>query len=148
MGNILDNTFVDFYTKTLKDIFGVSFKIEYVQPNDDLNEEIMKNIDDKKIVVLPVDLYLLPYAADYKINHQQHYIILKGYDSERDLYYVLDNMQLESGATRYENFKMLYSEVDKLNSCYCDHFIGDGKKYFYVYTNKNKLIGGSLWTTK
>lgn len=48
MGNILDNTFVDFYTKTLKDIFGVSFKIEYVQPNDDLNEEIMKNIDDKK----------------------------------------------------------------------------------------------------
>lgn len=132
MGNILDDTFVDFYTKTLKDIFGVSFKIEYVQPNGDLNEEIMKNIDDEKIVVLPVDLYLLPYAADYKINHHQHYIILKGYDSERDLYYVLDNMQLESGATRYENFKMLYSEVDKLNSCYCDHFIGDGKKYFYV----------------
>ena len=144
--NLMDNSFTNYYSENLSRIFGLDLQLKYTKyvDEDNFHEIITRNIENNVIVVVPIDMYMMPYAPDYRRTHHMHFIIMKGYDLDRKVYYVLDNMQLENGATRYENFKILFDDIYKMHKCFFNYYSNDQTGcYFLVqkrYDSKNYFL--------
>lgn len=121
------NNFVGFYRKNLSEIFGISLQLKYydLKNKDYFHELLIANIENNNIPIIPIDMYMMPYSPDYKKDHHIHFIIMKGYDLERSVYYVLDNMQLENGSTKYENFKILFDDIYEMYKCFCEYYLNN-----------------------
>lgn len=144
--SLLDNSFTDFYSNNLSKIFGLDLHLKHTKyiDEDNFHKAITQNIDNNVVVILPVDMYMMPYAPDYIKTHHMHFIVMKGYDLDREIYYVLDNMQLENGATRYENFKIRFDDIYKMHKCFFDYFLDEQMGCYFLlqkkYNSKNYFL--------
>ncbi|MDP4147320.1 MAG: amino acid adenylation domain-containing protein, partial [Bacillota bacterium] len=128
----VDKTFMRIYENFLHDKFKIKFKkIEYSTP-DEMHEKIKESIDNDSPVLVPVDIYGLVYYPMYKKNHQSHYCVIKGYDTQREMYNILDNLHIDNGAsTIYKDFSAKFEDVYELNKLYREVFDTKSRKPFF-----------------
>ena len=77
--------------------------------NSSVIDEIIKCIDEDKIVLLMIDLfYWIDEGLHYLHNHINHYSMVIGYDEERE-----ELIVLETGDDMYAEFRVPYERVIK-----------------------------------
>ena len=134
--NNLDDNFFNFSQHILLNKFGCEIEKKTVDNN--LNEMIKQSIDNQYRVLLPVDLFYLPYYSGYMNNNHIHFIPIKGYDTERKLYYILDNMHIDRGASpTYSDFVLTWDCISNIYDSVFDNFFCTKNKYFWILKKAN-----------
>jgi hypothetical protein len=125
--------FFEFYEKELKHRFGLSIKTNTFISEEDLNMKIKAQIDAESPVLIPGDLFAIYYDELYKYRHHYHYFLVKGYDSEKELYYILDTVHVEHGRNAvYKDFAITFYQLYEACECYYNYFYPEiGTHYFW-----------------
>ena len=90
---------VKYYTEYLQDYFGISIKEYKVTNKFDMMKSIKTSIDNNMPVLIPCDLINLHYNPMYMLEHRYKCMVVKGYDFDRDLLYILDNIHIDYGSS-------------------------------------------------
>ena len=98
---------------------------------------LMKSVDEQTPLLAGVNLKQLFYSEHYKNKNWGHWLLVKGYDRDRDLTAVLDNTQLEQSGHGYETFPLPYEILRKANDDYKKVF---GKEYAGLLFRKEREI--------
>ena len=106
----------DYFNVELQSLFHSRIQRFDIKKTKDFHKLLKEELSEQRPVILPCDLYYLPYSENYRELHKRHYLIIKGYDSKKQIYYILDNMHNELGAsTRYSDFMMEEKIVYEMN---------------------------------
>lgn len=121
-----------YYNSELKDIFGTEIKRNDFTSYKDMKKKVFNTLVNGEVVIVPSDLYFLPYCKTYLELHKRHYLIVKGFNERKDLLYILDNMQNELGAsTIYSDFMIKTGEVYEMCSSLKKSFDNVSTKNYY-----------------
>lgn len=122
-----------YYDMELKPLFGAEIKKQDFSSYKDMKKRIFEALADNEVIVIPCDLFYLPYCKTYLELHKRHYLIIKGMNWKKDIFYVLDNMQNELGSsTIYTDFMIKTETVYDMGSSFKACFDGSSsKKYFW-----------------
>ena len=94
-------------------ITGMYIDIYCYRRHGAMHRLICESIDRGNPVVVPVDLYELPYTRNYLRQHHRHYLLISGYDRLRKIYYIYDNMHISGGnTTAYSEFVMEFRVLE------------------------------------
>ena len=111
--------FFNFYDSNLMNVFKAEIKEVRFQTEHEMHELLRQNLCDNRIIVLPTDLYSFPYINHYKELHHKHFIMVKGYNTKKDLYYILDNQHVDMGfSTKYCDFMLDSQTIYAMLSSY------------------------------
>lgn len=156
-----DSDYIQYYNENLSHIFGISITNKEVRTKLHFHYEVSNNIFLGNLVALPSDLYLLPYNPAYKQKHHVHTFLVKGYDLDKELYYIMDNAHLEAGASYdYVDFYITFDDLFNTNKLYGEYFErgnnricimekhSDTEEYFYNSIKKlSELIDNKVSTS-
>ena len=93
---------------------------------------IKKEIDEGNTLIVPGNLYKLYYSNAYNEWDDCHFFVVNGYDFEKKILYIVDNVQLELGSsTKYENFVVKIDDISECLLSYSDKFDDEKKIYFW-----------------
>lgn len=136
----LNENYYRFAKEILEPRFGVNVeKIPYKN-----KEEFVMNIAEKltagERILVPADLIELPYYEDYKLNHHIHFFVIKGFDIEKEIFYVLDNMQIDGGSDGiYKNFAIPFDCMYCMaETCFDSYFASESIPYFWTLKSLKK----------
>lgn len=122
LDDIKDKMILDFqlfYKKYLEKYFGICIKKNTYTSLDDMVSKICKTIDDDMPILVPCDLYELHYNPMYKMEHRYKCMVVKGYDIERELIYILDNIHIDYGSsTKLTDFVCKIKEINSMNETF------------------------------
>ncbi|MBE5927402.1 MAG: hypothetical protein E7270_10615 [Lachnospiraceae bacterium] len=98
---------LEYYRRELQPIFGNELnKIEYGGYRSFI-KKVYNELSENRVVIVPCDLFYLPYCKSYMELHKRHYMVVKGIDTAKGIVYILDNMHIELGAsTIYKDFML------------------------------------------
>lgn len=131
-GNLNEN-FLRFAKEILQPRFGVEINKVSFQEDEEFVERITGKIEQGERVLIPADLIELPYYEDYKIDHHIHFFVIRGFDIEKRIFYVLDNMQIDGGAGgEYKNFVITFEQMYLIASKAFEFFWKDAKPFFWT----------------
>lgn len=127
----------------IKDILCLDFDTVEYSSERKFHKKMQESIGSGYTVVVPCDLYMLPYSKNYMEQHHNHYVIVKGFDAQKEIYYVLDNMHVEQGqSTQYLDFMIPYNVL--YNMAYFFHKYYDmgsiSTAYFWKLCCKGDII--------
>lgn len=106
--SIFEEFFI-YYNSNLESLFHIQIINEKQDDYDSFVSSIINHIDNREPVLVPVDLFHIYYDDQYERKHAPHYIIIKGYDAKRKLFYILDTLQVNNGQDAvYYNFKITF----------------------------------------
>lgn len=112
-GNLNENYF-KFAKEVLEPRFGVEVSKEYYKEYDEFISKVITLLMYNERVLVPADLIHIPYYEDYKIKNHIHFFIVKGFDIEKKIFYILDNMHIDNGAEGiYKNFVITFERLFK-----------------------------------
>lgn len=126
------------YQTELQEFFGISMEKVCYTSKHDMVSAIKNAIDKGCPVILPVDLYELSYNPMYLKEHRFKYMIIKGYDLEREIFHILDNIHIDYGsATILTDFTSRFDEMYNMNRSYYEYFhaLQDCKAQHLFYLN-------------
>ena len=127
-----NDSVLKYYNSELKDIFGTDIKKNDFTSYKSMKKKIFNTLINNEVVIVPSDLYFLPYSKTYLELHKRHYLIVKGFNERKNLLYVLDNMQNELGAsTIYSDFMIKTDEVYEMCSSFKNNFDNISTKKYY-----------------
>ena len=126
--------FFQFYENILKNKFGLSIRKVDILDEKELVNQIKNEVDKGYPVLIPGDLIGLSYSEMFMDEHHMHYFAIKGYNLKRKLFYILDNMHLESGSsTIYKDFSMEFEKLYPMVKEYFMYYFPDIKNpHFWV----------------
>lgn len=91
------------YEYVVKEL-GALYHRHYCEDTSELRGSLKECFIQKKGVLVPVDLYYISHAWAYKRTHAFHLFLVIGFDEERDVYVVIDNLQnTKESIPEYEN---------------------------------------------
>lgn len=129
---ILYPTFFGFFEQVLENKLNLRFAAHVHSSEQDFHEKIRAEIDREGRVLVPGNLYALYYDEHYKKEDHGHYFIIKGYDAEREIYYILDTVHVDGGFSRiYKNFSISFSGLAEVNQCYFERFFNRKVYHFW-----------------
>lgn len=100
--------------------------------------EITRLIDGGYLVIVPSDIIELYYNPGYKITHDNHYFIIRGYDLDKNLFYIVDNMHLKNGSSvNFEGFTIPIHMVIVLTKEYFKNKQFTNELFFWSVNLKN-----------
>lgn len=122
-----------FYNSELRNIFGAEIKKNDFSSLRNMKTKIMESLIHNEVVIVPCDLYYLPYCKTYLDLHKRHYLIIKGFNKDKQIYYILDNMQNDLGSsTDYTDFMIKMCDVFTMCDSFKKNFdYNSMKKYFW-----------------
>ncbi|MCX8130080.1 MAG: amino acid adenylation domain-containing protein [Clostridia bacterium] len=124
-----DAAFIDFGNKLLREKFGLYIETVEFNGEEDFHKNIKEEIDKGTRILIPGDQFYINYYEDYRKKHHGHYFIIKGYDAEREIYYILDNMHVRGGTSiTYENFTMDFSKMYEVGWNFFTYLVQKGQK--------------------
>ncbi|MBQ3545607.1 MAG: hypothetical protein IJA34_11595 [Lachnospiraceae bacterium] len=127
-----NDSVLKYYNSELKDIFGAEIKRNDFTSYKNMKKKILNTLINNEVVIVPSDLYFLPYCKTYLELHKRHYLIVKGFNERKNLLYILDNMQNELGAsTAYSDFMIKTGEVYEMCSSFKKSFDNVSTKNYY-----------------
>src|SRR5574344_1788086 len=105
-----DHPVFDLYDKYLKKIFLVDIRIEEFFDENELHSKLINNIAYGNLVIIPEDIYELYYSPAFRQTNDSHFFIVKGYDLDRKIYYILDNLHNDAGvSTSFSDFAVEFT---------------------------------------
>nr|WP_243277869.1 BtrH N-terminal domain-containing protein [Clostridium yunnanense] len=133
-------SFIDIYNEFIKDIFDIEIVKQKFDNKEAMHNCIKKAIDNDMPVLIPGDLYNLFYFPNYKKEHFSHLFIIKGYDSDTNIYYILDSAHIDSGAsTILGDFAIKKVDMYDLSKLYCAYFENEESiQYLYTFRKCSK----------
>lgn len=112
-GNLNEN-YYKFAKEVLEPRFGVEVSKEYYNLYDEFISKVTRALVNNECVLVPGDLFYIPYYEDYKIRNHIHFFVIKGFDLEKKIFYILDNMHIDNGADGiYKNFMITFETLFK-----------------------------------
>lgn len=118
--------FFEFHENVMKPKTGLSFITESYFNENEMHQKLKGALDENFPVLVPVDLFGLYYTQGYLRSRHRHFIIVKGYDEERGIYHILDNMQLDNGSnTIYKDFCIKAEDLYRINNMYFEYYYPD-----------------------
>lgn len=128
-----------YYDMELKTLFGMEIKKNDFTSYKNMKKNIYGVLVNNEVIVIPCDLFYLPYCKTYLELHKRHYLIIKGMNWKKDIFYVLDNMQNELGSsTVYTDFMMKAGNVYDMSSSFKACFDGSSSKKYFWSININE----------
>ncbi|MBD5135391.1 MAG: BtrH N-terminal domain-containing protein [Lachnospiraceae bacterium] len=114
-GKILFNRLhpaLSYFDSELKNVLNAHIIVEEYSSKKDMYRKVEAALSEQCAVIVPYDLYVMPYSRSYMEQHHRHYILIKGFDSDKGIFYILDNMQNNLGeSTSYTDFMMQYRQM-------------------------------------
>lgn len=136
----LNENYYRFAKEILEPRFGVNVeKISY-ENKDEFVMNIAEKLAAGERILVPADLIELPYYEDYKLNHHIHFFVIKGFDIEKKIFYVLDNMQIDGGSDGiYKNFAIPFDCMYGMaETCFDSYFASESIPYFWTLKSLKK----------
>lgn len=129
----LNENFYKFAKEILEPRFGVQIDKEIYRNPNGFILKIEKNLIEGNRVLIPADLIELPYYEDYKVDNHIHFYIIRGFDREKKIFYVLDNMHIDNGSDGiYKNFVLTYDRMYLIaQECFQSFFLNDDFPFFW-----------------
>lgn len=127
-------SFPKVYEKYLEDFFGIKLKKEYFCNKFEMLKKIKESIDLNFPIVIPVNIIELKYNPMYKLEDHYKNMIIKGYDFEREIIFILDNSHDDFGSsTILTDFVSGFEEMYNMAMSYSSFFeeYDSKKSYFY-----------------
>lgn len=110
---------------TILDSMGISLRYETVK--DDVIQEVVSNIDHKRIMIIPIDKYYMEICLDtYRKVHHRHYIMIYGYDISEQKVYIIENKYLNSPL--FEKKCLSFQSLYEAHLGYCCNYYDETKK--------------------
>ena len=131
-GNLNEN-YYKFAKKVLEPRFGVEVSKEYYKVYDEFICKVTTSLINNECVLVPGDLFHIPYYEDYKIKNHIHFFIIKGFDLKKKIFYILDNMHIDNGSDgKYRNFMITFERLFKCAAtCRESYFSNEEMPYFW-----------------
>ena len=132
---------LEYYRRELQHIFGNELNTEEFGRYRRFVKKLNDSLNEDKVVIVPCDLFYLPYCKSYKELHKRHYMIVKGIDTENGIVYILDNMHVNLGAsTIYKDFMLDTRVLYDMAVAFRNNFENISNKGFFwsVGGKKNK----------
>jgi amino acid adenylation domain-containing protein len=124
--------FFQFYEKHLREKLGVAFSAVIYQGKDMFHKRVIELLEQDCPVLIPVDLYEIYYSRLYLGEHHMHYIIIKGYDADNGIYYILDCEQVDYGtSTCYNDFILKFDDVYNAVGSYLQTYHNKAEGFFW-----------------
>lgn len=134
--------FIEPYNKYFSIDLGIS--IDSLPCNDfkSFDSAISKIIDSNSPVLIPVDLMYLHYNPMYLLEHRYKCMVIKGYDDKRGLYYILDNIHIDYGAsTKLTDFVIKKEELFSMFNSACNELHIISQLYYWQKKSDIDLNG-------
>lgn len=127
-----DNT-IRFFNEELGNIFKAKIIKNNFKSMRDMRKKVGGQLKENRPVIIPCDLFFLPYCKTYQEQHRRHYIIVNGIDMDKGIYHIIDNMHNNLGAdTRYSEFMISTDVAYNMCTSFCKNFdIVSDKNYFW-----------------
>ena len=123
---IISKLYQFYFTKkeknTREEIIKISELILGVRYQSISSLKINKAIDQHYPVVLGVNLKFLFYSKYYCFNDWPHWFLITGYDTERKIYNILDDVQYIQNESLYGEFVLTKSILKQLNKKYKEKY--------------------------
>lgn len=97
--------------------------------DDDVISNLKYYLDESKIVLLGIDMfYGIPDTTQWKKHHVRHYILVEGYDDEKNVIYLL-----ETGDDGYKEYMLSYDDITRASKNFTNEsYVYDVTKDFNV----------------
>ena len=135
-----DDFVLQYYKKELTKVFNTELKENIFGSKKKMLLKLQEDLSMGNVVVMPCDLYYLPYSKTYLELHKRHYLIIKGIDVAKNILFVLDNMHNRLGAdVKYSDFMIDADVVYNMNDSFVSVFdIGKRDRYYWIINSNEK----------
>lgn len=135
-----DDYVLQYYKKELAKVFNIELKENLFGNKRKMVHKLSEDLAMGNVVVMPCDLYYLPYSKTYLELHKRHYLIVKGIDVSKNIMFVLDNMHNRLGAdVKYSDFMIDTDVVYNMNDSFVSVFdLGKRDRYYWTIINNDK----------
>ncbi|HEM6116644.1 TPA: hypothetical protein U2C09_001231 [Streptococcus suis] len=115
----------------------LNFKKLYLENNffETLEENIMQNIP----VIIPINLREIFYSDHYKEDDWEHPIIIKGFDSLKRIFYILDYTQLKSDNPQDRDFCIEYDTLYNAYKSYFENIASTSQNFILILEESDTL---------
>lgn len=125
-----------FWENELKDVFNIKRNIITYRNKRDMVKKLYVELAAGNTIVMPCDLFYLPYSKTYLELHKRHYLIIKGIDVSKNIVYILDNMHENLGSSvKYSDFMMDLDVLYNMNDSFKGIFDSDGRYSYFWSTS-------------
>ncbi len=106
-------------------------------------KKINKSIDNKNFFILGINLKEIFYSGYFKEDDWPHWLLINGYDDEKGIYYILDDVQYRNQSNTYSEFCLPKNLLKKARNSYIAQY---GRKWsaFNLINTKNTKIQDAL----
>lgn len=129
--------FNDYDLMDLEEEIGI--RCAKIHSKESLLEDIKQLINEGHMVLVPGNLKYLFYSSYYLKEDRGHMFIVKGYDDENELFYILDSIQEkgEEGIPSYTDFVMRFSDLSDIYNGY--EVITEPYIYYFEDINSEQM---------
>lgn len=128
------------------DILAKAFGVEIVRDEfsdlESMNLLMANRLKQGNIILFPEDIYDIYYSPAYKEMHDAHYVIVKGYNIEKEVYYILDNLHIKEGKSiEFVDFTIKFNDLYTTCKTFRDTYDKKSEKmYFWTLKKCNGSI--------
>ncbi|CAH1200785.1 D-alanine--D-alanyl carrier protein ligase [Paenibacillus plantiphilus] len=134
--------FFELYDNHLKDHYNMGIHTITYTDESDMHQKIMEEIKKGRPVLIPGNHYGCYYNEGYRKTHQPHFWIIKGYDTERDLYFILDNVHIDlASSTIYKDYFAKSSDIFEMCELFYDYLQPNStSRHFWSFEKSKRPI--------
>lgn len=122
----------------------IGVKCCHVSVKEDIVNQLIKLISDGHPVIVPGNLRELYYSSHYKLDNWGHPFLIKGYDEERKIFYIMDCIQNSQGTEIpcLNDFAMTFEQLQTIFHAY--QGICEGHIYYFEVSREDRTLNERL----
>ncbi|MCX8130515.1 MAG: hypothetical protein N3I35_10485 [Clostridia bacterium] len=119
----------------MESIFRVQSSKVCFENEEGMHNRIIEEINNNSRLLFPINSIGLFYQSNYLEAHNRHYIIIKGYNKDKRIYYIMDNSHINDGtSSNYKNFAIRFEDLYKISKLYSEYFEPEQNMcYFWAF---------------
>ena len=158
-GYIIDKAFIEtginkenyvfkFFDEKLKSILGLQIRINKINDEKEMLNTIIDRLSKGEVILFPEDIYEVSYSPAYKETHDSHFIIIKGYNLNKRVLYVLDNIHNDAGKSiLYDDFTVKFEDAYKLIESYKNNYDKESKEVYFWSIAEDKKSNSNVFAS-
>ena len=131
--------FLELYAKELVQKMGIEVSKEKADNERAYYDALDSALLHHNIVIVPIDLFEVFYTRHYKEEHHIHYLIVKGVDTKKNLYFIQDCEHINYGDNNsYKSFVVTKELLYKAHLMYNKFYKNLDNAFFWCFKEKVK----------
>lgn len=133
------NNFFDFYSNSLETKMGICIKKHEFDKEEDFYNEMDRVLKKQRPILIPIDLYKIFYSKHYLEEHHIHYLIVKGINFEKKVFYIQDCEHVNNGdGNSYLSFALRFDDLYKAHQSYTEFYNNEKVSFFWEFEKTNE----------